>query len=245
MSAPDFSAGVRPGLSTVQINPLDQNGLPMNWEVLKDKNGRTYFVDHNKRTTTWEDPRPLPSGWEARMHQGRVYYLNHNNRQTSWDDPRPAIIFPTAELIPKKTLTDSKDSSARQKTDKNGRQRGHSLDKEWYADVFRMAMMDRVLTNEEEALLARQREKLNITDEEAKTIALECGWNDVDLEGARKESERVNECVVCMEAPANHVVLECMHLCLCANCAMMYTGIYKDSGCPKCRGTISKVSKVY
>jgi len=43
------------------------------------------------QSTTWEDPRPLPSGWESRTHQGRVYYLNHTTRQTSWDDPRPPI----------------------------------------------------------------------------------------------------------------------------------------------------------
>ena len=44
-------------MSNLQINHLDPNKLPMGWEVLKDKNNRTYFVNHNDRTTHWEDPR--------------------------------------------------------------------------------------------------------------------------------------------------------------------------------------------
>lgn len=32
--------------------------LPPGWEVLHDRNtGWPYFVDHNTKTTSWEDPR--------------------------------------------------------------------------------------------------------------------------------------------------------------------------------------------
>lgn len=39
-------------------------------------NGRTFFIDHNSRKTTWDDPRlviegtenrSLPQGWEQRL----------------------------------------------------------------------------------------------------------------------------------------------------------------------------------
>ncbi|XP_039697910.1 NEDD4-like E3 ubiquitin-protein ligase WWP1 [Pteropus medius] len=36
--------------------------LPSGWEQRKDPHGRTYYVDHNTRTTTWERPQPLPPG---------------------------------------------------------------------------------------------------------------------------------------------------------------------------------------
>lgn len=229
----------------LQINHLDPNGMPLGWEAMKDKNGRIYFVNHNLRTTTWDDPRPLPPGWEKRIHSGRPYFLNHNTRATAWDDPRPAIVFPEPQVIPPKTLTTSRTSAERKTVDKNGRVRGHSLDKEWYADVFRMAMISRVLTTEEEAMLQESREKLNITPEEHKLISEECGWSQEEIAAARQESERVTECVVCMEAPANHIVMDCMHLCLCGTCSMMYNGIYKENGCPKCRASISKVAKIY
>eukprot|EP01012_Entosiphon_sulcatum_P019876 TRINITY_DN2483_c0_g1_i2.p1 TRINITY_DN2483_c0_g1~~TRINITY_DN2483_c0_g1_i2.p1 ORF type:complete len:328 (+),score=16.17 TRINITY_DN2483_c0_g1_i2:37-984(+) len=33
--------------------------------------------------------RPLPLGWEMRIHpSGRPYFIDHNARQTTWDDPR-------------------------------------------------------------------------------------------------------------------------------------------------------------
>jgi E3 ubiquitin-protein ligase NEDD4 len=79
--------------------------LPLGWEERRTPEGRTYFVDHHTRTTTWNDPRrpngdrvaaahnpnlgPLPSGWEMRLTStGRVYFVDHNTRTTTWEDPR-------------------------------------------------------------------------------------------------------------------------------------------------------------
>ncbi|XP_012499003.1 PREDICTED: NEDD4-like E3 ubiquitin-protein ligase WWP1 [Propithecus coquereli] len=62
--------------------------LPSGWEQRKDPHGRTYYVDHNTRTTTWERPQPLPPGWERRVDdRGRVYYVDHNTRTTTWQRP--------------------------------------------------------------------------------------------------------------------------------------------------------------
>ncbi|KAK4052965.1 hypothetical protein OIO90_004089 [Microbotryomycetes sp. JL221] len=38
-------------------SPADQRPLPNGWEIKYAPNGRPYFVDHNSRRTTWEDPR--------------------------------------------------------------------------------------------------------------------------------------------------------------------------------------------
>ncbi|KAL8392553.1 hypothetical protein RB595_002662 [Gaeumannomyces hyphopodioides] len=90
--------------------------LPPGWEQRFTPEGRSYFVDHNTRTTTWVDPRrqqyirmyggqnnangtiqqqpvsqlgPLPSGWEMRLtNTARVYFVDHNTKTTTWDDPR-------------------------------------------------------------------------------------------------------------------------------------------------------------
>ena len=91
--------------------------LPSGWEQRHTPEGRTYFVDHNTRTTTWVDPRrqqyirmygqhgtngntsiqtqpvsqlgALPSGWEMRLtNTARVYFVDHNTKTTTWDDPR-------------------------------------------------------------------------------------------------------------------------------------------------------------
>ncbi|XP_069566878.1 E3 ubiquitin-protein ligase NEDD4-like isoform X3 [Brachyistius frenatus] len=94
-----------------------QSFLPPGWEMRIAPNGRPFFIDHNSRVTTWEDPRlkypvhmrnknsmepgelgPLPPGWEERVHSdGRTFYIDHNTKNTQWGDPRlqsPAITGP-------------------------------------------------------------------------------------------------------------------------------------------------------
>ncbi|KNC56410.1 E3 ubiquitin-protein ligase NEDD4 [Thecamonas trahens ATCC 50062] len=79
-------------------------GLPSGWERRTDARGRTYYVDHNTRTTHWEAPAPvtvpgassgggelgpLPAGWEQRLTaDGRTFFVDHNTRTTTWEDPR-------------------------------------------------------------------------------------------------------------------------------------------------------------
>uniref|UniRef100_A0A8C4ZGH9 E3 ubiquitin-protein ligase n=1 Tax=Gadus morhua TaxID=8049 RepID=A0A8C4ZGH9_GADMO len=64
------------------------NRYNIQWEQRKDPHGRTYYVDHNTRTTTWERPQPLPPGWERRVDdRGRIYYVDHNTRTTTWQRP--------------------------------------------------------------------------------------------------------------------------------------------------------------
>uniref|UniRef100_A0A8C2XG77 E3 ubiquitin-protein ligase NEDD4-like n=1 Tax=Cyclopterus lumpus TaxID=8103 RepID=A0A8C2XG77_CYCLU len=94
-----------------------QSFLPPGWEMRIAPNGRPFFIDHNSKVTTWEDPRlkypvhlrnknsiepgelgPLPPGWEERVHSdGRTFYIDHNTKNTQWEDPRlqsPAITGP-------------------------------------------------------------------------------------------------------------------------------------------------------
>ncbi|KAM7356685.1 E3 ubiquitin-protein ligase Nedd4 isoform 4-T5 [Cochliomyia hominivorax] len=86
----------------------DEEPLPPRWSMQVAPNGRTFFIDHAARRTTWIDPRngraspmpnqtrrveddlgPLPEGWEERVHtDGRVFYIDHNTRTTQWEDPR-------------------------------------------------------------------------------------------------------------------------------------------------------------
>ncbi|XP_028897781.1 E3 ubiquitin-protein ligase Nedd-4 isoform X3 [Zeugodacus cucurbitae] len=95
--------------SFMQVTPRsDEDALPPNWSMQVAPNGRTFFIDHAARRTTWIDPRngraspmpnqirrveddlgPLPEGWEERVHtDGRVFYIDHNTRTTQWEDPR-------------------------------------------------------------------------------------------------------------------------------------------------------------
>ncbi|EDL84127.1 neural precursor cell expressed, developmentally down-regulated gene 4A, isoform CRA_b [Rattus norvegicus] len=102
------------------------SGLPPGWEEKQDDRGRSYYVDHNSKTTTWskptmqDDPRskipahlrgktpvdsndlgPLPPGWEERTHtDGRVFFINHNIKKTQWEDPRMQNVAITGPAVP-------------------------------------------------------------------------------------------------------------------------------------------------
>ncbi|XP_072228724.1 E3 ubiquitin-protein ligase NEDD4-like isoform X4 [Leuresthes tenuis] len=111
------SPQLSPYSSPKSQHKTQQSFLPPGWEMRIAPNGRPFFIDHNSRATTWEDPRlkypvhmrnknsmepgdlgPLPPGWEERVHtDGRTFYIDHNTKTTQWEDPRlqsPAITGP-------------------------------------------------------------------------------------------------------------------------------------------------------
>ncbi|XP_010607343.1 E3 ubiquitin-protein ligase NEDD4 isoform X6 [Fukomys damarensis] len=120
------SATLRPPESGTAPPPtqparVQQGLLPQGWEVRHAPNGRPFYIDHNTKTTTWEDPRlripahlqgkaplesssdpgPLPPGWEERTHtDGRIFYINHNIKRTQWEDPRLQNVAVTGPAVP-------------------------------------------------------------------------------------------------------------------------------------------------
>lgn len=106
----DNSTDSHSSTSTQSQNMPSAAGLPAGWSMQKAPNGRIFFIDHNKKTTTWIDPRTgcasslpqsagaqigvdelgaLPEGWEERLHvDGRIFFIDHNTRTTQWEDPR-------------------------------------------------------------------------------------------------------------------------------------------------------------
>ncbi|XP_075431868.1 E3 ubiquitin-protein ligase NEDD4 isoform X1 [Ascaphus truei] len=99
---------------------LEQGFLPKGWELRRAPNGRSFFINHVTKTTTWEDPRlripvqlrpkppidltdlgPLLPGWEERTHtDGRVFYIDHNTKRTQWEDPRLQNAAITGPAVP-------------------------------------------------------------------------------------------------------------------------------------------------
>ncbi|CAI5447660.1 unnamed protein product [Caenorhabditis angaria] len=62
--------------------------LPPNWETAYTENGDKYFIDHNTGTTTWDDPRELPSGWEqVDDPMYGTFYVDHINKKTQYERP--------------------------------------------------------------------------------------------------------------------------------------------------------------
>ncbi|XP_015603957.1 E3 ubiquitin-protein ligase Su(dx) [Cephus cinctus] len=82
------SAGPSAVPSEGQNGNQPEEPLPAGWEMRTDLFERSYYVDHNTRSTSWERPQPLPPGWEVRRDpRGRIYYVDHNTRSTTWQRP--------------------------------------------------------------------------------------------------------------------------------------------------------------
>jgi E3 ubiquitin-protein ligase NEDD4 len=61
--------GPNNGNGSIQQQPVSQLGpLPSGWEMRLTNTARVYFVDHNTKTTTWDDPR-LPSSLDQNVPQ--------------------------------------------------------------------------------------------------------------------------------------------------------------------------------
>jgi hypothetical protein len=51
-------------------------------------------------------------------------------------------------------------------------------------------------------------------------------------------------CVVCFDAPKDHILVPCYHLCVCEACANLLTQMDKPT-CPICRAAIQQTNKVF
>ena len=73
--------------STIQTQPVSQLGaLPSGWEMRLTNTARVYFVDHNTKTTTWDDPR-LPSSLDQNVPQ----YKRDFRRKLIYFRSQPAL----------------------------------------------------------------------------------------------------------------------------------------------------------
>ena len=73
--------------SHIQTQPVSQLGaLPSGWEMRLTNTARVYFVDHNTKTTTWDDPR-LPSSLDQNVPQ----YKRDFRRKLIYFRSQPAL----------------------------------------------------------------------------------------------------------------------------------------------------------
>lgn len=79
--------GGQANTNTIQQQPVSQLGpLPSGWEMRLTNTARVYFVDHNTKTTTWDDPR-LPSSLDQNVPQ----YKRDFRRKLIYFRSQPAL----------------------------------------------------------------------------------------------------------------------------------------------------------
>jgi len=247
--------------------------LPAGWEAKKSPQGRTYYVNHVTKSTQWTDPRPLPPGWEEKNDANhRTYYVNHVQKTTQWEDPRPPLqmimpLSPTASqryIPPMEAVPAMVGAGLPKSASQLGLGRPVSVGTpvakkeevidekvqeklEWYKDCLRMALMDRNVSDTEYAILVEVRSKLQISEAQHDKALIDIGWSPAEFAGIRKQKNQANanlkECVVCLDQPATFLIQDCYHLCLCPDCAGLFTP-GKDR-CPQCRNEVRKVRQTW
>ncbi|CAO3592000.1 unnamed protein product [Absidia cylindrospora] len=83
-----YVSTIGPGSNAqVQLQPVSTLGpLPSGWEMRLTSTGRVYFVDHNTKTTSWDDPR-LPSSLDRNVPQ----YKRDFRRKLIYFRSQPAL----------------------------------------------------------------------------------------------------------------------------------------------------------
>jgi len=225
----------------------DPRPLPPGWEEKNDANHRTYYVNHVTKTTQWEDPRPPlqpvmmplspapsqryipPVVMEAIPPMGAASSFPKSQSQSQLGLGRPVSVG--SPVVKKEEVVDEK---LQEKL-------------EWYKDCLRMALMDRNVSDTEYAILMEVRAKLQISEAQHDKVLIDIGWSPAEFAGIRKQKNQANanlkECVVCLDQPATYLIQDCYHLCLCIDCASLFTP-GKDR-CPQCRNEVRKVRQTW
>jgi hypothetical protein len=58
------------------------------------------------------------------------------------------------------------------------------------------------------------------------------------------DDDAEDQCVMCFDAPKDHIILPCYHVCVCEACASLLTQMDKPT-CPICRTAIQHTNKVF
>lgn len=198
-------------------------------------------MNHLDKVSSWEDPRPLPYGWERKYdsRKQKAYFVDHNVRKTTWTDPRP----PIREDQIRQPLR----SRPRVPVPQAQEEHKSLSNREVYEGILQMALADDRVTVPELELLKRMQLQFDITDrqhvEALKRIGIsEQDWERMKEAGASEETQGAavrEECIICLDRVADHVILDCMHLCLCKECSASI------KICPCCRQTVASIQKVY
>ena len=119
-----------------------------------------------------------------------------------------------------------------------------------YLDTLRAILAAPSVLPAELKVLHKIQQQHHLTGEQVHKALVKAGATKDKLYEKIRPNQRT-ECVVCLEAVADHVIADCMHMCLCSACAVKFNpygsqpvrGTFQQ--CPKCRGRIRNIKRVF
>lgn len=115
-----------------------------------------------------------------------------------------------------------------------------------YMNYIKGLTAGEIITTSAFEQLQLYRKNENITDAEHEQTIRDLGWMMAQFDGMKKfdqKDKRDTECVVCLDKPKDHVIMNCMHLCLCEDCAPDFAK--DDASCPLCSKKVRKVVRIF
>jgi len=115
-----------------------------------------------------------------------------------------------------------------------------------YKAYLKGILSDELINIQEFQQMKLYREKKKITDSDHLAVLKELNMTVEQFEEMKKFDAKAkgdNECVVCLDRKKDHVIFNCMHLCLCEQCVGTVTG--KSNKCPMCSKKITKVVRIF
>jgi len=115
-----------------------------------------------------------------------------------------------------------------------------------YQEFLRGVTITRYLSQRRLEKIEEYRRDKEITDDDHKESLLAIGISD-DMYDKMKDSTTAPSrlaCISCYERPKDHVMMDCLHLCLCRECADELTS-KENAVCIVCKNNVRQVRRVY
>ncbi len=98
-TAPTINGPGRPRQASSTLSPFEdaQGRLPAGWERREDNLGRTYYVDHNTRTTSWTRPTGASGAAEARTAEANTQVERQRHQNRTLPEDRTGANSPTLQ----------------------------------------------------------------------------------------------------------------------------------------------------
>jgi hypothetical protein len=116
-----------------------------------------------------------------------------------------------------------------------------------YKEFLRGMITDPSTGNAEFDQLKLFARKKQISDSEHVKILGELNYSKQQFDDLKKSGDSKadsKDCVVCLDKPKDHIILNCMHLCLCEECGPQYAN-KRNAKCPMCSKRVVEIRRVY
>jgi len=117
------------------------------------------------------------------------------------------------------------------------------MGREIYFHSLKMAISKGKLETTERQMLAMLRQQYSLSDADHEKALQRLNLTVEAFEKLVNDAaEPRRPCICCLDAEADHVILDCGHLCLCQQCSTKFSD---GKTCPECRQLIRKIQKVF